>query len=874
VKRIRYSIKRKDIPQVKLVSLTGRAWYDSKDNLIYWTGDTGNTFIGPSTGDTVFNVTGGTVTGGYYYKWGTPINNSWNIISGTTSYVNSQIYDTQQIPLFLEAKVDEYGPMVDFDGDINQDKITVNFSYSGVCSSSGYTVTIYNSTNFGKLKMMSNSSVNYTLKWDDGVTVTGFTANSSVSRNFSTNGTRTASITLDAPWVKEKITKNIVVDCVELYVTPTITPTITPTKTITPTPTLTITPTVTKTVTPTVTPTITITPTITPTTTITPTITPTNTVTPTITVTPTKTISCLFGISVTIITPTPTPTNTVTPTITPTHTVTPTITVTPTVTQTINCAFGISVIILTPTPTPTQTITPTITPTNTITPTITITPTVTQTINCVFGISVTIITPTPTPTQTITPTITPTVTITPTITPTATITPTITITPTVTQTINCVFGISSTILTPTPTPTVTTTPTVTPTITPTITPTVTTTVTPTITLTNTITPTITPTNTVTPTITPTITITPTNTVTTTVTVTPTQTINCSFGISVTIITPTPTPTNTVTPTVTPEPTLTVTPTNTTTPTPTITVTPTITPTITPTVTVTPTITPTVTQTVTPTCDTSFIPIATEFFPTEITCENRCYDTVSNTYSGSSFTAFTHCLDLSNGYYINGTNVVITYNAYDRPNRFTLYANGSLLRTSGWVGYDNTYTGPWGGVGQVNTAAYGTFSFNYSGGTEYEMRVDVGPWNESNPLSDSYNFTIGCPALPPTPTPTITPSNPPWQNYCKTKDSDTGWSWYMYEDGYSNFNYPHGDYDPVTKTLQMLPNVFTPPKWNYNGYMRIIVWNCRLQQFYIVDQWTTLNGGPVRRWPSNVLSNLPTAFNVYQGNKFTIAPYNS
>jgi hypothetical protein len=155
-----------------------------------------------------------------------------------------------------------------------------------------------------------------------------------------------------------------------------------------------------------------------------------------------------------------------------------------------------------------------------------------------------------------------------------------------------------------------------------------------------------------------------------------------------------------------------------------------------------------------------------------------------------------------------------------------------------------------------------------------MRVEVGPQNPSNPISDGYTFTIGCPAPPPTPTPTITPSSIAWTNYCRTNDSTTEWSWYIYEVGYGNFSYPHGTYNPSTKTLVGFPSTFTPPKWRYNGYMRVIVWNCRLQKFYIIDQWTTLNGGPTRHWPSNVLTDLPSALDTYQGNKFTVAPYNT
>jgi hypothetical protein len=361
------------------------------------------------------------------------------------------------------------------------------------------------------------------------------------------------------------------------------------------------------------------------------------------------------------------------------------------------------------------------------------------------------------------------------------------------------------------------------------------------------TPTLTPTNTVTPTITPTITVTPT--------------VDCSFGIGVVVLVPSPTPTPTITVTNTVTPTITVT----------NTVTPTVTSTATPTVTLTPTNTITPTQTI----DISFVPKEKEFFPSACV---RCYDFVSNTsYVNPDYTSFTHCLDFTNGYYVSSDAITITYAAFDRPNRFNLYVNGGLAVTSGWVGYDNTYEGPWGGVGDVNTnGTTGNFTFTYIPGSTYEMRVEVGPENPNTQLGDSYQFTIYCPSIPPSPTPTITPTKA--LNYCtgggKNGTTTTGWKWFMYETAYQNFNYPSGTYDPATKTLIGLPSTYTVPYWNYNGYMRIIVWNCSLQQFYILDQWTTRYGSPIRNFPSNVLTSLPSALNTYEGNKFTTAPYNT
>ncbi len=760
MRRIKHTIKRKSIPNVKLVSLTGSTWYDYDGNLVSWD----DLVTGATTGYTIFNVTGGTVSSGYYI-WGTPTSGEWNSITKEVAYGD------YQLPVQLDSKADEYGPMVDFDGDITSDKIVANFSYSGECYLSGYTVTFSNSTDFGKLKGLA-SSVVYTLTFHDGTT-SGLTSNGSVIKNYPINGSYNVTINLDAPWVKEKISKNIVVDC-SVLVTPT--PTVTPTKSLTPT----VTPTVTNTATPTVTPTITKTPTVTPTITKTPTVTPTIsntptntptlTKTPTSTPTPTQTISCFFGISVNVITPTPTPSISVTPSITPTKSITPT----PTPTQTINCFFGISVNVITPTPTPSPSVTPSITPSASITAT----PTPTQTINCSFGISVSLVTPTPTPTQTATPTNT----------PTPTVTPTNTVTPTPTQTINCSFGISATLVTPTPTPTVTstTTPTLTPSVTPTntVTPTITATPTPTQTINcsfgisaTLVTPTPTPTNTVTPTPTFTPTVTPTNTATPT----PTQTINCSFGISVTLMTPTPTPTqtftptptitptitptNTVTPTptetvscsfgisanvVTPTPTPTNTPTNTFTPTVTPTPTNTYTPTVTPTTTVTPTFTPTATPTTTPTLDTSFFGTIEEFYPisTPTGCTN-CGGYVVNEYAGNDFKTDVECLNLSNA--SNGDTIQIYYNANDRPNRFAVKENGlSIVANSNWVGsfggnpYVEPYSGPWGTSGYTFGNPSGFLTFTYYTGRTYELYVDVGPASSITPISDSYTYNVICP----------------------------------------------------------------------------------------------------------------------------------
>lgn len=189
---------------------------------------------------------------------------------------------------------------------------------------------------------------------------------------------------------------------------------------------------------------------------------------------------------------------------------------------------------------------------------------------------------------------------------------------------------------------------------------------------------------------------------------------------------------TATPTATPGPTSTATPT----PTPTSTLGPTATPTATPTSTPTSTPTPT---------------------PTATVVMYGCGDTVSDTYTPSTFTTQTKYLDLTET--TNGDTVTISFAANDRPNRFNIYGNSSLIANSGWVGADNTYAGPWGMPGSLVGSGSGSFTFTYSSGTTYELRVDVGPANPSasptpNP-SDSWSVTIGCSPAP-TATPAVTP----------------------------------------------------------------------------------------------------------------------
>jgi hypothetical protein len=116
------------------------------------------------------------------------------------------------LPIFLESTVDEMGVMVSFDGGVEQIEQLCNFTYT----QTGSVVTVYNSVNPDKLRKIVEQT--YTIEWGDGST-SGLTVNSGVvsqglpSKTHTYTGTTgyTLSLSLDSPWTKEKISKNIIV---------------------------------------------------------------------------------------------------------------------------------------------------------------------------------------------------------------------------------------------------------------------------------------------------------------------------------------------------------------------------------------------------------------------------------------------------------------------------------------------------------------------------------------------------------------------------------------------------------------------------------------------------------------------------------------
>jgi len=259
MKRINHTIKRKKIPEVKLVSLTGKTWYDSNDTPTSWTGTTGFLATGftPNTGFLIFNVTGGTVTSGYY-KWNTPTANTWNLITGNTTQINQQIYDDFQLPLFLEATADEMGDMVDFDKNIGHNKISANFTYESVCTETGSTLTFNNTTTYQLVNIIQANDTNpdgtmnvtgirrlateipeqnvldeledflvidgqdfsisgssFTVHWGDETT-SPIGINDSVTKSFDVAEERTIRIVFESPYLTNQVVK--VVNCGETVV--------------------------------------------------------------------------------------------------------------------------------------------------------------------------------------------------------------------------------------------------------------------------------------------------------------------------------------------------------------------------------------------------------------------------------------------------------------------------------------------------------------------------------------------------------------------------------------------------------------------------------------------------------------------------------
>lgn len=89
-----------------------------------------------------------------------------------------------------------------------------------------------------------------------------------------------------------------------------------------------------------------------------------------------------------------------------------------------------------------------------------------------------------------------------------------------------------------------------------------------------------------------------------------------------------------------------------------------------------------------------------------------------------------------------TSVSLRWEVVTRPNRFTVYDNGAVISSSGWVGYA-PYSGNWGQT-LPQTALVGFINYNPVIGHVYTVRVEAGP---SGPIpfnvDDNFLVEINC-----------------------------------------------------------------------------------------------------------------------------------
>ena len=234
MRKYKYEILQENILSVILYN-AGQYWYDTHLQLIPWSATTtpssGTTVmdvkwysdITYTVGDTIFydgkiykslvnsnlNKTPSTQTAfwieqpeaitwtdkGYYYRWNGTL---WVNIGKN----KSAAYPSHKLPIFLEAKADELGVMVGFDGEIDQVEQLCNFTYKA----SGNTVTVYNTTNTNTLKRVVDAT--FQINWGDSTT-SSISILGNATKTYSTAGSKTISITMNSPWKVQTLSRTI-----------------------------------------------------------------------------------------------------------------------------------------------------------------------------------------------------------------------------------------------------------------------------------------------------------------------------------------------------------------------------------------------------------------------------------------------------------------------------------------------------------------------------------------------------------------------------------------------------------------------------------------------------------------------------------------
>lgn len=113
----------------------------------------------------------------------------------------------------------------------------------------------------------------------------------------------------------------------------------------------------------------------------------------------------------------------------------------------------------------------------------------------------------------------------------------------------------------------------------------------------------------------------------------------------------------------------------------------------------------------------------------------CGGSISEVYAGTIY--YTHPRYIIGIY--TGT-VTLNVDSVVRPNRFTLYVNGSFYASSGWLG-TASYAGPWGATLSASPTA--SISYSPTSGNLYELAVEVGNADSGSPVTDTFNVAIVC-----------------------------------------------------------------------------------------------------------------------------------
>ena len=246
--RIEHTILKRNIPDVFLHSEDGQFWFDftqqwvpwvsgservpgmtpdtgsivhdvrwfsdvtyDKNDILFYSGDTYLSLQNTNIGRTPNEVSSSywepilqrevTNTKGKHYQWNGA---SWELYSGSLGY-------DYQLPLFLECDAKELGVMTSFNGMMEQVDQICNFSYT----QTGHTVQLYNTVNPDKLRKIVEQT--FIVDWGDGSPTTESMVNSgivgtalpTISHTYTGTTGYTISVTLDTPWAKQRVTKQI-----------------------------------------------------------------------------------------------------------------------------------------------------------------------------------------------------------------------------------------------------------------------------------------------------------------------------------------------------------------------------------------------------------------------------------------------------------------------------------------------------------------------------------------------------------------------------------------------------------------------------------------------------------------------------------------